>query len=148
MVNSTTQRILGLILVAALSTPILSACSGNQNRDVSTQPDQGVNQPRAKGLSTGRKVAVLLGAAALYYMLKKNQDQRQMGQAVPQYYLSKNGKVYYREPGGAVHWVNPPTSGLTVPESEAQAYNADSFKGYNGRSSGRELSQVGNKEWF
>lgn len=91
-------------------------------------------------MSTGKKVALLAGAAALYYLLKKNQDQRGQGVAVPQYYLSKNGRVYYRDKSGGVHWVEAPAAGLQVPEAEAQAYKLDGFQGYNGRNSGRGLA--------
>lgn len=103
--------------------------------------NQPVAQPR-RGMSNGKKVALLVGAAALYYMYKKNQEAKQRGNtAEPQYYLSKNGRVYYREAGGRVHWVTAPSSGIQVPIAEASQY--ENFQGYEGRSSGRDLVGMG-----
>jgi hypothetical protein len=93
-------------------------------------------------MSNGKKVALLVGAAALYYMYKKNQEAKQHGNiSEPQYYLSRNGRVYYREAGGRVHWVTPPSSGIQVPIAEASQYQ--DFQGYEGRSSGRDLVGMG-----
>jgi hypothetical protein len=99
--------------------------------------------PAAKrGMSAGQKVALLAGAAAVYYMYKKNQKERAKGNtSEPQYYLSKNGRVYYREAGGRVHWVTAPQGGIEVPIEEAQAYSE--FEGYDGRHSGRSLAGIG-----
>ena len=46
-------------------------------------------------MSTKKKLVLLAGAAALFYMYKKHQAKA--GQQI-QYYRSKNGRVYYREP--------------------------------------------------
>lgn len=89
-----------------------------------------------RGLSNQQKVAVLVGAAALYYIWQQNRNRRGHG-AQGQYYLSKNGRVYYRDAQGRPHWVTPPPGGIRVPEAEARRYR--DFQGYNGRSTGRDL---------
>jgi hypothetical protein len=99
-----------------------------------------VNQPQAKrGLSTGQKVAILGGAAALYYLYNKHKNSQGQG-AEGQYYLSKNGRVYYRDAQNRAHWVTPPPGGIQVPEAEARQYR--DFQGYNNSSSGRTLSDL------
>jgi hypothetical protein len=99
-------------------------------------------QPTKSGMSTGTKVAILAGAAALYYMYKKNKEKRAMGStSEPQYYLSKNGRVYYRDAQGQAHWVSPPQQGIQVPYAEAQAYR--DFQGYNWNTGGRTLEGLG-----
>jgi hypothetical protein len=93
-------------------------------------------------MSTGQKVILLAGAAALYYMYQKNQQAHAKGNTgEPQYYLSKNGRVYYREAGGRVHWVTPPKEGIMVPSEEANQYQQ--FEGYQGQASGRDLAGIG-----
>ncbi len=103
-------------------------------------PNSGQQPQAKKGLSTGQKVAILAGAAALYYMY--NQHQKAQGQgAQGQYYLSKNGQVYYRDSEHRAHWVKPPSGGIQVPEGEAQKYRE--FQGYNNSSTGRNLNGLG-----
>ena len=99
------------------------------------------SQPKAQGMSTGTKVVLLAGAAAAYYMYKKHQTATAATGADSQYYLSKNGRVYYRDADHRAHWVTPPTEGISVPESEATAYSQ--FQGYNGRTDGRDLAGLG-----
>ena len=48
--------------------------------------------------------------------------------------------MYYRDEQKRAHWVTPPPGGIRVPESEAQRYS--DFQGYNGRTTGRDLTQV------
>src|SRR4029450_12386156 len=106
------------------------------SRQASTPP------PVQRGMSSGQKVALLAGAAALYYMYNKNKQAHQNGNTTaPQYYLSKNGRVYYREQGGRVHWVTPPSAGIQVTQEEANQYQE--FQGYGGRSTGRWLGVFG-----
>ncbi|MGH2416533.1 MAG: hypothetical protein ACRDEA_23125, partial [Microcystaceae cyanobacterium] len=93
-----------------------------------------------RGLTTGQKVAItLVGAAALYYLYNQRKNAEGKG---PQgkYYLSKNGRVYYRDAQNRAHWVTPPSEGIRVPQSEAQQYQ--DFKGYNGRTTGRDLTDI------
>ena len=138
-----------VFLSALLTVPVLSSCGGGQ-RTVAPPPpvndtigrqvnNQGQTQQK-KGLSTGQKVGItLVGAAALYYLYRQHQNSQKEG-AQGKYYLSKNGRVYYRDAQGKPHWVSPPSGGVQVPESEAQQYQ--NFQGYNGRSTGRTLSDV------
>ncbi|MBD2694991.1 hypothetical protein [Anabaena catenula] len=143
--------LIAVLLSALLTVPLLTSCGGG-SRTASPPPPVDdttgrvvsertpVNQPQAKkGLSTGQKVAILAGAAALYYIY--NQHKNAQGEGVQgKYYLSKNGRVYYRDAQGRAHWVTPPQEGIRVPESEAQRYS--DFQGYNGRTTGRDLTQV------
>ena len=143
------MRLIAITLTVLLTLPTLTACGGNQNavtppppQDVSrtqTYPNS-TNQPQArKGLSTGQKVAILAGAAALYYIY--NQHKNRQGQGPQgQYYLSKNGRIYYRDAQGRPHWVTPPPEGIQVPEAEARQYR--DFQGYNNRSTGRTLTDL------
>jgi hypothetical protein len=99
----------------------------------------GTAAPR-KGLSTGQKVAILAGAAALYYLYNRHKNKQGQGRE-GKYYLSKNGRVYYREPNGDFHWVSPPSEGIRVPASEADQYR--DYAGYNGQASGRTFGGYG-----
>jgi hypothetical protein len=92
------------------------------------------------GMSTGEKVVILAGAAALYYMYKKQRDAQNQP-VKTQYYLSKNGRVYYRDAQGRAHWVTPPQQGIQVPASEAQQYQG--FQGYNNQATGKDLTGLG-----
>lgn len=136
-----------VFLSALLVVPLLNSCGGGSRTaapPVNDNVGRTVNnpgQPQAKkGLSTGQKVGITLaGAAALYYLYKQHQKAKGEG-AQGKYYLSKNGRVYYRDAQNKPHWVSPPSGGIQVPESEAQQYR--DFQGYNGRSTGRNLSDV------
>lgn len=103
----------------------------------------GTNAPPHK-MSTGSKVVILAGAAALYYMYKKHQSAAATTGPEGQYYLSKNGRVYYRDADHRAHWVTPPPEGISVPEEEAQQYKE--FEGYENRKAGRDLTGLGNAE--
>ncbi|MGB5963193.1 MAG: hypothetical protein WBG73_21330 [Coleofasciculaceae cyanobacterium] len=145
-------RHLAWLLSMVLMVPFFTACSntrdtaipppvddsrvgsGTQNTPV-TQPPQA----KKKGLSTGQKVAILGGAAALYYLYNKHKNKQEKG-AQGKYYLSKNGRIYYRDEQNRAHWVTPPSEGIRVPESEAQRYRE--FQGYNNNTSGRTLGDV------
>ena len=75
-----------------------------------------------------------------YQKFKKNNEAKLANQKV-QYYLSKNGRVYYRDP--QTHqaiWVTPPPSQVgtvSVPSSEAQPYAQ--IQGYNNQTTGNGL---------
>jgi hypothetical protein len=148
--HSRFQRSVALTLMASLTLPVLLAGCGGGGSSSSDYgggmrggPARPVPQTR-RGMTTAQKGVLLVGAAALYYMYRRNQkaqQQRQSDQQV-QYYLSKNGRVYYRDPNNPqqVHWVSPPSSGFRVPESEAGEYR--DFEGYNNQRSGRDLRGV------
>lgn len=141
------SRTIALLLTAFLGLPLFTACSGPSNEAYPPR-DSRVGQPAPnrppspqarKGLSTGQKVAILAGAAALYYLYNQHKNKQQQG---PQgkYYLSKNGRVYYRDAQGRAQWVTPPQEGIRVPEEQAQQYR--DFQGYNGRPTGRNLADL------
>ena len=141
-------------IAVALSLAIFSAplagCSGNDRRELpppvddtrggTVAADTGTtaSAPQmSEGMSTKKKLVILAGAAALYYLYKKSQNAKAEYGPDSQYYLSKNGRIYYRDAEGRAHWVTPPQEGITVPESEARAYQ--DFQGYDNRSSGMDL---------
>jgi hypothetical protein len=146
------QRTTSVVLSVLLSTPLFFGCGNRQasapppvdgTRTTATSGTSSNTVPEAKrhGLSNGQKAAVVLaGAAALYYLY--NQHKHAQAQAGPngQYYLSKNGRVYYRDAEHRAHWVTPPSEGIRVPADEAQQYQ--SFQGYNNRTTGRDLSSL------
>ncbi|MEH1921573.1 hypothetical protein [Nostoc sp.] len=143
------SRLFAVMLSALLMVPLLSSCGGgSRNASVPPPVDDTVsrtvsdrtNQPEAKkGLSTGQKVAILAGAAGLYYLYNQHKNASQEG-AQGKYYLSKNGRVYYRDAEHRAHWVTPPSEGIRVPESEAQKYRE--FQGYNRSATGRDLTGI------
>ena len=146
--RSQLARPAALLLSASLLCPtLLAGCGGSPPPAQAPAPmaprmapPPRTTAPRT-GLSGKQKVAILVGAAALYYLYKKHQrEQAQKPQAQQvQYYLSKNGGVYYRDPSNPQHviWVQPPTQGISVPETEAGEYR--DFQGYNRSSGGRDL---------
>ncbi len=144
------SRLFAVLLSALLMVPLLSSCGGGSQKASVPPPvddtigrtvsDRTTNQPEVKkGLGTGQKVALLAGAAALYYMYNQHKNAPQEG-AEGKYYLSKNGRVYYRDAEHRAHWVTPPAEGIRVPESEAQKYRE--FQGYNRSSTGRDLTGI------
>jgi hypothetical protein len=96
-------------------------------------------QEQRSGMSTKAKTAVVLaGAAALYYLYKRHKNAQQATGIDGQYYLSKNGRVYYRDEDHRAHWVTPPPGGITVPADEAAEFR--DFQGYDNRTTGRDLT--------
>ncbi|MBH8572710.1 hypothetical protein I8752_06725 [Nostocaceae cyanobacterium CENA369] len=148
--NKIATRLVAVLLSALLTVPLLTSCGGGSRTAAPPPVDDTAgrtvsdrapgNQPQAKkGLGTGQKVAILAGAAALYYLYNQHKNAQTEG-AQGKYYLSKNGRVYYRDAEHRAHWVTPPPEGIQVPESDAQKYRE--FQGYNGRTSGRDLSGI------
>ncbi len=144
-------RPMAWLLTVLLTVPLFAGCGGSQSTAPPPPVDDTVggtvsnptpaNQPQAKrGLNTGQKVVITLaGAAALYYLYNRYKNAQGQG---PQgkYYLSKNGRVYYRDAENRAHWVTPPPGGIQVPEEEARQYR--DFQGYNNRSTGRDLTDL------
>jgi hypothetical protein len=93
-----------------------------------------------KGLTNTQKVVILAGAAALYYLYNQHKNSQEQGPQ-GQYYLSKNGRVYYRDAEHRAHWVTPPREGIQVSEAEARQYS--DFQGYNNSPTGRDLTSLG-----
>ncbi|MCC5610640.1 hypothetical protein LC612_28790 [Nostoc sp. CHAB 5834] len=140
------SRLLAVLLSALLTVPLLSSCGGGSKTATPPPVDDTVSRTVSdrqtevkKGLGTGQKVAILAGAAALYYMYNQHKNAPKEG-AQGKYYLSKNGRVYYRDAENRAHWVTPPSEGIRVPESQAQQYRQ--FQGYNGNTSGRDLTGI------
>lgn len=147
MILSKSQRgakIVSWLLSSLLLIPSLSACGGNK---ASVDDSRTVAAPNAapqnkkQGLSNAQKAGVTLaGAAALYYIYNQHKKSQAAKGEQSQYYLSKNGRVYYRDAQKKVHYVTPPQGGIQVPAEEAQQYQQ--FQGYGNRSSGRDLASL------
>ena len=140
------SRSLGLVLALATAAPLVG-CSNN-HRDAPPPPVDDTRggiearqmpAPDRPHMSTRGKVVVLAGAAALYYLYKHHQHAAATATGEDtQYYLSKNGRVYYRDAEHRAHWVTPPPGGIQVPASEAADYQQ--FQGYDNQATGRDLS--------
>jgi hypothetical protein len=137
--TTTTSRWNAYLLIASLSLAPLGGCGKDAPPPAVDDTQQGAQAQPAeqKGMSTGKKVVLLAGAAALYYLYKKHQSAPAAEGPDGQYYLSKNGRVYYRDAEHRAHWVTPPSEGIAVPEEQAAAYRE--FQGYENRSTGRDL---------
>jgi hypothetical protein len=140
---------MALALAAILVSPILAGCGRDTGSYSPTEPVDRTAGSRSEypapanqrpGLSGGQKTAILVGAAALYYLYNKYKNRQGQGQQ-GQYYLSKNGRVYYRDRNGNPVWVTPPSQGIEVPESEASQYSR--YRGYNGRNTGETFGGYG-----
>ena len=147
------SRFMAMLLTTLLTFPFVTACGSSQQSSAPPPPVDntragGVQTNRAstpspqakKGLSTAQKVGItLVGAAALYYIYNQHKNKQEKG-AQGKYYLSKNGRVYYRDKDNRAHWVTPPPEGIKVPESEAARYRE--FQGYNNQKTGRDLTSL------
>jgi hypothetical protein len=142
-------RLFAVVLATSVLSPMLMVgCDNNQQASVPPPRDASSGEmarnspgaaPPKQGMSTKQKVILLTGAAALYYLYKRNQAKVAAGQSNVQYYLSKNGRIYYRDPktNGAI-WVTPPREPIYVPADQAGDYQG--LQGYNGSASGRDLT--------
>ena len=90
--------------------------------------------PQDRGSSGG--TVELRGDAALYYLYRQHLTNEGAG---PQgrYYLSKEGRVFYKDAQDREHTVNPPSEGLRVPRAAADPYR--DVRGYAGQQNGRDL---------
>jgi hypothetical protein len=89
--------------------------------------------PQRQGMSTRNKVLLLAGAAAVYYLYNKHKNRQGQG-AEGRYYLSKNGRVYYRDlKTGAYRWVDPPQQPIRVPADEYERYTGRQVDDYAGQ---------------
>lgn len=131
----------GVAVIASLALPTLLAGCGSPAPPAAPIARQPVAN---RGMSTGQKVKLLAGAAALYYLYNryKKQNAAQLANQKVQYYLSKNGRVYYRDPQNPrnVIYVTPPPSQvgtINVPNEEAASYSG--IQGYENAQSGKTL---------
>ncbi len=143
---------IAVFLSALLTAPVLHGCGGGGTRTeappVNDAAGRQVNYPnnanqqaqKKPGLSTRNKVLITLaGAAAAYYIFNKYKNAQGNG---PQgkHYISKNGRVYYRDAQGKPVWVTAPSQRVEVSPEEAERYR--DFQGYNGRTTGRDLREL------
>ena len=78
---------------------------------------------------------LLKGVAATFWMYKyQNSFESAVKQKRSIYYLSRNGRLYYRDLDARVHYVTPPKNGFKVPVYLAKSF--DVLQGYAGRSTG------------
>ena len=142
--RSASMRAFAFLLAGTLGAGPLTACGKSAPPppvDDSRPGHTTGAAPEAHGMSTQKKVVLLAGAAALYYLYKHHQNAAAKEGPESQYYLSKNGRVYYRDADHRAHWVTPPAEGISVPEAEANEYRA--FQGYDRSASGRDLVGLG-----
>jgi hypothetical protein len=90
--------------------------------------------PQDRGSAGG--TVELRNDAALYYLYRQHLTNEGSG---PQgrYYLSKEGRVFYKDGQGREHTVNPPSEGMRVPRAAADPYR--DVRGYSGQQNGRDL---------
>jgi hypothetical protein len=141
-----TARPVALLLSGALAMSPLVACSSHSDPPPPVDDTvRGGGAPAATpdkpGMSTRSKVVVLAGAAALYYLYKHHKAAATPEGPDGQYYLSKNGRVYYRDAEHRAHWVTAPPAGIQVPAAEAAEYQE--LQGYDNRTTGRDLVGMG-----
>jgi hypothetical protein len=150
--NNKFSRPIAMLLTTILATPLFVGCgSPNSNASLSPIDDSRSNtynppkqQQTRPGLSGGQKIGItLVGAAALYYLYNQHKNSQAQG-AEGQYYLSKNGRVYYRDSEHRAHWVTPPTEGIQVSEEQGRQYQ--DYQGYNNRSTGRDLTGLASQD--
>lgn len=146
-------NLVAALLTLTISTGPMMACSSSEERRMPPPPvDDTISDSSAssremaphaeekQGMSGRKKLVILAGAAALYYLYKKHQNAKAEHGPESQYYLSKNGRVYYRDAEGRAHWVTPPPGGIQVPEHEAMEYRQ--FQGFNGQADGMDLQEL------
>src|SRR6476659_2565274 len=115
-------RYLSVAMAAVIGSLPLVGCRGSERSagpagPYDTRP--AAMPPQRRGMTTGQKVAILAGAAALYYLYNKHKNAQGEG-ASGRYYRSKNGRIYYRDAQGRATWVTPPAGGIQVPADEAR----------------------------
>lgn len=142
-----------LLLSASLIVPpLLAGCGGgatDQTANVPPPPmeNPSMNAPVAQpkqGMSTGKKVALLAGAAALYYIYNKRKNKAESAKGPDgKYFISKStGRVYYRNlKDGSFQWVSPPKTPIQVPVEQAREYQ--NYSGYNNQNTGRGFGGYG-----
>ena len=140
--NSRYLRSMAGVLVALMLVP-LAGCGGGQRIDAQNPYQQPMpqQQPR-QGSNMKKGVVVLAAAAALYYLYKRSQNRQGEGPN-GRYYLSKNGRVYYRDlKTGQYQWVDPPQQPISVPMDEYQRVTGQQLNNYNG-----QVIQQGPQGW-
>ena len=144
MTMFTTRRWHQPLLAFLLLTLLLPMAAPFANAQIFTRKAQN-NTPK-QGMSLGKKVVLLSGAALLYFLWKKHQANAaqkaqvaQNGQvapngqvgAQPQLYRSKNGGIYYRDAQGTAVWLTVPNQAVQVPATDVRRYAPD-YNRYRG----------------
>ena len=121
-------------LLSALVFMSIAGCGRTVSSD-SPRRDGSVpmrtEEPR-RGMSNQRKVLLLAGAAALYYLYNKHKNAQGHGPE-GQYYRSRNGRIYYRDRQGNPVWVTAPQQPIEVPADEYARYTGRRYDDYQGR---------------
>lgn len=143
-------RPLALLLSASMTIPpLLVGCDSKAPPPIDdtrggmrSAPAPRMQAPARTGMSTKKKVVLLAGAAGLYYLYKRHQAKAQQAGQQIQYYRSRDGRVYYREPNNPkqVIYVTPPRQPLSVPEDEAAQYR--DIEGYGNSRGGRGIDDL------
>lgn len=138
-------RLTACLLIGTIGAS-LAGCGGGQRIDADSRRERAPNTApveRREGMSTRKKVLVLAGAAALYYLYNKHKNREGQGPD-GQYFRSKNGRVYYRDlRNGEFRWVDPPTEPIRVPADEYERYT-----GRAERDTGDEVIREAPREWY
>jgi hypothetical protein len=123
-----------VLTVLSVIAPTIAGCSPGGGSQSASGPAPGgapagsmqrapMSAPPKQGMSTGKKVAILAGTAALIYLYNKQKNAKGTGKE-GQYYRSKsNGRIYYRDEKGNAVYVTPPAGGIQVPAEQAEIYN-------------------------
>ena len=129
--NNSFRRVLAAFLAFAVLTPLLMLPAVRVSA-----------QMKKPGMSMGKKLLLVGGAALLLYMWKKHQANKakeavtnpgMAGQAMPQLYRSESsGRVYYRDSNHKAVFLTPPAKAVQIPADELQRY-APNYKRYLGR---------------
>jgi len=144
------KRATALIAALCLLLPLF-ALPAQAQFGFGRKPQTG--QPR-QGMSMGKKVVALAGAALLYYLWKRHTAGQQQQAAMnpnagtgaqvipggngnmtaaqrPQLYRSKNGGIYYRDAQKRPVWLTVPNRAVQVPIADLQRY-APNYNRYRG----------------
>lgn len=145
-----------LVVAGAMLTPTLVGCGGGGAETASAPPSSMGGRPmnsrpmggqrptmgQQGGMTGKQKMMLLAGAAALYYIYNKRKNAAAKAGPQGKYFLSKNGRVYYRDlKTGQFQYVSPPSQPIQVPAEEAQAYSG--FQGYNNGRQGKQFGGYG-----
>lgn len=136
--SSSALRAGSAVVLASMLVP-LAGCGSNAPTTNMAPPPANVRP--SGGLTTKNKLVLLAGAAALYYYYQKSKKANASKNV--QYYLSKNGRIYYRDPRNPknVVWVTPPpqqVQSVQLPPDQAQAYSG--IQGYDNQTTGNNLA--------
>ncbi|HEY3414648.1 MAG TPA: hypothetical protein VGM51_16535 [Armatimonadota bacterium] len=120
------RRTVATVVTLGILSPMLAGCGGRKDESNQSGNAPGSGPSTRQGLTRGQKTALLVGAAALYYVYQHRQKAPETAKtagATGQLYRSEaTGGIYYRDAQGNAHWVSPPKGGIQVPQQEAQSF--------------------------